>query len=326
MKTVLIIKLGYCETLVNEEGFVPSLGDVFRHTVLLHHYAHDRVTWLTSSSALPLLEDNPYIHETIVYEKGVDALIRGREFDEVVNLEKTQVLCDLAKSAGAKRRFGFGRNGHGVEAHPLAQSALDVANGKDHFIPIQALLYQMIGAYWAGEDYVLGYVPRPRPSYDIGFNFRVGTKWPTKAWPMRHWDALERLCRDSGLTVSRQQGEKDLATYMDWIHAGRVIVTCDSLGMHLGLAMKKKVVALFGPTPADHIHMYGRGLTLRANWGCSRCPCMQQVCTHQHENCMASIQPQTVMSVVRNMISRMDCRHSPVENRMPKRMAAGAVS
>jgi hypothetical protein len=68
VRTVLIIKLGYCETLVQEDGFVPSLGDVFRHTVLLHHYADYQVTWLTSSSAAPLLENNPHIHELLIFD------------------------------------------------------------------------------------------------------------------------------------------------------------------------------------------------------------------------------------------------------------------
>ena len=310
MKTVLIVKLGYCETLVNEDGFVPSLGDVFRHTVILHRYAGDRVTWLTSESALPLLRSNPLIHELMIYERGIENFLAGREFDEIVNFEKARVLCDMARAVKARRRYGFGW-GHGqVKAHRLAQPALDIANGKDHFLPIQALLYQMIGAYWNGEDYVLGYSPRSRPAYDVGFNFRVGSKWPTKAWPMRQWQILEILCREAGLTVSWQEGESELDSYMDWINAGRVIVTCDSLGMHLGLAMKKRVVALFGPTPADHIHMYGRGLIIRANWGCPRHPCMRQKCSEAGENCMDAIRPETVMRVVRNMVEPAEAARS----------------
>ena len=99
-KTVLIIKLGYCETLVKEEGFVPSLGDVFRHTVLLNRYRNDRVTWLTTASAVPLLRGNPLIHELLVYEENIADLLKGREFDEVVNFEKASV-CLLYTSDAA---------------------------------------------------------------------------------------------------------------------------------------------------------------------------------------------------------------------------------
>ena len=300
-KSVLIVKLGYCETLVKEEGFVPSLGDVFRHTVLLHRYANDRVTWLTSASTIPLLKNNPYIHELLIYEENIADQLAGREFDEVICLEKAQTVCNLINTVKTKKRLGFGWDGERTEAHPLAQSTLDIANGKDPFVPIQALLYQMVGDYWRGEDYVLGYVPRLHPPYTVGFNFRVGNKWPTKAWPMKHWEKLERLCMNQGLTVSWQEGEKDIEQYMDWINAGQVIVTCDSLGMHLGLALKKKIVALFGPTPSNAIYLYNRGLIVRADWACSDAPCMQSKCD-QGGLCMAEIKPESVFRIVLNLL------------------------
>ena len=300
-KTILIIKLGYCETLVREEGFIPSLGDVFRHTVLLHRYRKDRVTWLTSTSAAPLLRNNPGIQELLLYEENVAAHLAGREFDEIICLEKASVICKLAKSVKARKRFGFGRNGDQVDAHPLAQSALDIANGRNPYLPIQALLYQMVGDYWRGEDYLLGYIPRPHAAYDVGFNYCVGSKWPTKAWPMAHWKALDRLCTDADMTVSWQEGERDIEHYMDWIHGGTLIVTCDSLGMHLGLALKKKVIALFGPTPSEQIYMYGRGVIVRSDWACPRTPCMLAEC-ERGGACMSETKPESVFRIIQNLL------------------------
>ena len=43
----------------------------------------------------------------------------------------------------------------------------------------------------------------------------------------------------------------DLHGYMDWINTCRVLITNDSLGLYLGIALGKKVIALFGPTPSD---------------------------------------------------------------------------
>ena len=322
-KNILIIKLGYCETLVNEQGFVPSLGDVFRHTVLLHRYANENVTWLTSQSAIPLLRGNPYINELLVYDENTAERLKNRHFDEIICIEKAPTICNLAKSLSADVYYGFGWNGKKVNAHPNAQPALDIANGKDQFLPIQALLYQMVESYWNGEDYILGYIPRKLPKYDIGLNFRVGSKWPTKAWPRHHWQKLACLCEQKGLKVSWQEGEKDTEQYMDWINAGKIIITCDSLGMHLGLAMRKKVIALFGPTPSDGIYMYGRGIILRANWSCMESPCMKPECA-KNVACMEAIQPDMVFQAILNMIP--DAAITPKRLRCPVRARSGRAA
>jgi heptosyltransferase-2 len=311
-QTVLVIKLGYCETLVQEEGFTPSLGDVFRHTVLLHHYAQHNVTWLTSEAAVPILQDNPLIHELLVYDDNVKEKLAKRTFDEVLCLEKAPVLCSLAATVKASRRMGFGLAGKVTRAYPGAETAVAIANGQNHFLPIQALLYQMVGDYWNGQDYVLGYQPRPRPSFDVGLNFNVGQKWPSKAWPLSHWQELAQRCDAAGWSVSWQEGTGDLETYMDWINAGRLIVTCDSLGMHLGLALQKKIIALFGPTPSEHIHMYGRGVILRADWSCRQAPCMNECCAQADDSppfsdlcgpvCMSEITPAIVARTAESLL------------------------
>jgi heptosyltransferase-2 len=301
-KRVLIIKLGYCETLVNEDGFTPSLGDVFRHTVLLHRYSNDLVTWLTTESAVPLLADNPYISELLIHNAASMAFLRTREFDEIVCIEKSPTICQFADTIKAGTRRGFGWDGEKIYVHPLAQSAADIANGKDHFLPIQALLYQMVGDYWRGEDYVLGYKPQYIPPYDVGFNYRVGSKWPTKSWPISNWIKLENMLERKGLTVSWQKGQDNLERYMDWINAGSLIITCDSLGMHLGLALGKQLIALFGPTPSNGIYMYGRGEIIKASGACGDAPCMKAECT-KDSICMAEIGPDVVQKVALQLLA-----------------------
>lgn len=296
-KTVLIIKLGYCETLVNETGFMPSLGDVFRHTVLLHHYKDCRVTWLASESVYPLLEGNPMICELLIYGTAAAEQLRRRSFDEVLCFEKAPALCELAKSIKADRHYGFGWNGSVTHAHPMAQEALDIANGKKRHLVLQDILYQMIGAQWKGEGYVLGYTPTTTPTIDVGLNYLVGSKWPSKAWPMHNWKKLETICRDRGFSVSWQRGISSLYEYMDWVNSVRLLVTCDSLGMHLGIAMQKQVVALFGPTASHEIHLYGRGVIVQSKLKCPNAPCMLTHC-NQPLYCMDHILPEAVFEEI----------------------------
>jgi len=52
---VLIIKLGYSETLVGEISRKTSLGDVLRSTVLLPNFKDAAITWLVDEKAIALL-------------------------------------------------------------------------------------------------------------------------------------------------------------------------------------------------------------------------------------------------------------------------------
>jgi heptosyltransferase II len=299
-RSILIIKVGYCETFVNEQGFTPSLGDVFRHTVILHHFADCRVTWLTSAAAVPLLAGNPFIAELLTVEGGGERALAGRAFDEVVCFEKAPSLCDLARSVHAPVHRGFGWNGHATRAEPGSEPVLRIAGGGRSQRPIQSFLFRMVGGTWRGEDYVMPHRDTETTTrFDVGLNFRVGKKWPTKQWPAGHWQALSDLCELHGLTVTWQRGASDLSDYMDWLGSCRTIVTCDSLGMHLGLAMHRHVVVLFGSTPSEQIHLYGRGAIIKSHGACSQAPCFKPQCAHATSGgCMEAIRPVTVFQQV----------------------------
>jgi heptosyltransferase II len=56
-----------------------------------------------------------------------------------------------------------------------------------------------------------------------------------------------------------------------------IVVTGDSLGMHLAIALKKWTVAWFGPTCAHEIDLYDRGVMVESGASCS--PCWKRSCS-----------------------------------------------
>ncbi len=58
-----------------------------------------------------------------------------------------------------------------------------------------------------------------------------------------------------------------------------IIVTGDSLGMHMGIALEKWVVAWFGPTCAHEIELFGRGKKVLSQISCG--PCWKRVCQNK---------------------------------------------
>lgn len=313
---ILIIKLGYSETLDPEIGKVVSLGDVVRCTVILESlkekYEDSNITWLVAPEAFPLLADNPYIDRILVWDEFVPFVLMREQFDMVVNLEKIHGICALADMIQAWEKVGFrfdSRSGEysayerSVGATKYIQSK---ASGEKSHDIWQRVLVEMVGCEWKGQEYSLGYKPKPKQFYDVGFNYYVGSKWPTKAMAKERWEELAKKLELQNISYSWQQGMSNLYEYMDWIAGCKVLVTSDSLGVHLALAMRKSVVVLFGSTSGEEIYYYGRGASIYPKFGNMlneyQCvPCYNPTCKKE-KHCMDFIDLDDIVENVKSFL------------------------
>ena len=293
---VLIIKTGHSETLDPDPSSIASLGDVLRSTVILHLFpptTHE-VIWLTDPSAGALLDGVAGVDTVLSYGPLThDRLVR-MTFDVVVNLEKSAELCLLAATIPAERRFGFGRiDGDGdLIAYPGAERALelcrDISVKQADGMSWSAHLFSIFGADYAGQPYLIHPGEADADLLDIGLNHKVGVKFPLKRWPEANWQALhDRLA--PGHHVGWQESPADVRGYVDWVQGCKVVVTNDSLGMHIAMGLGKKVIALFGPTAASEIHDAPNLMKVFPNvdWPCLPClkshdcalgtPCMERI-------------------------------------------------
>ena len=108
---VLIIKLGYSETLDREIDKVPSLGDVLRTTPILlalkEKFPDSHISWLVSGNAEPLLQGNPLIDRILVWDEFVPFQLMREKIDVLINLEKIPGVCALADMIDAWMKYGF---------------------------------------------------------------------------------------------------------------------------------------------------------------------------------------------------------------------------
>jgi heptosyltransferase-2 len=312
MEKILIFKTGYSEFLdKNESSKTVSLGDVLRTTPILHLYKDNHVTWVSDSEAFLLLENNPHIERLLPYDLTTVLQLEAEEFDTVINLEKIPGICALSDKVRARRsRYGFTFNSQTgkAEAYNKAFEVLAVSSDpkykKENQRTAQELLFEMVGARWKGEEYILGYKPKTQEKYDIGLNTIVGSKWPTKAWPKENWDKLEELVSKEGLLVTRQDKQdktmfKDINLYMDWINSCKTIVTNDSLGLHLALALKKRVLGLFGPTPYKEVYFYDRGEAIITEEKFDCMPCFEPKCSQNSDSCVNFIKIEDVYKKIK---------------------------
>lgn len=271
---ILILKLGLSETLDSKIGRFPSLGDVIRTTPILLalkvKYPDSNITWVVSEKAEPLLHNNPYIDRILVWDEFLGFQLMQEKFDILINLEKIAGLCALSSMMDAWNKYGFRFDSidgsyHAYE-HGLSfisyLKAKEFSNGKsEHW---QKVLIEMLGIKWEEQEYVLNYQPQVPVKYDFGFNWKVGDKWPEKALPLETWKEAEAKLKKLGYTVTWQEGLNNIYDYIDWIYSCRTFITNDSLGLHIAFALKKEIVALFGPTDSSEVFFYGNAEIITA--------------------------------------------------------------
>lgn len=303
---VLIIKLGYSETLVGEISRKTSLGDVLRSTVLLSHFKDAHVTWLVDEKAISLLKKHPLIKRIMPYDLTTVLQLRAERFDTIVNLEKVAGICAFADSLPCWRRYGFRFDPETgtAKAYDGSQHVLELCMNEKEKLANKKywedILFEMVGSKWQGEIPEIGYKPASKEVFDIGFNHYVGEKWPIKAWPNDYWKKLEKIIGNK-YKISWQQGLDSIEEYIEWINSCRLLVTNDSLGLHIAHSLGKKMVALFGPTLSSEVYVKS-GVKLLPEKEYKCLPCLSTTCS-QEVPCMYEIRPETVAKEIERLLS-----------------------
>jgi ADP-heptose:LPS heptosyltransferase len=156
----------------------------------------------------------------------------------------------------------------------------------------------------------------------VGLNTGAGSRFETKQWPPAYFRRLIRLLttklqadvfllggekeramnrsmmRGAAKNVFNTGNDHSLLEFAGFIEAMDIVVSSDSLGMHLAIGLGKKVIALFGPTCPQEISVYNRGAKLFAGIACS--PCYKSACPDMI--CMEAITPEQVLAEIRKVL------------------------
>jgi heptosyltransferase-2 len=129
----------------------------------------------------------------------------------------------------------------------------------------------------------------------IGINTGAGGRWQDKRLSIKETaeliDKLDnkvnaRLLLFGGPTEDERNNKIKQEIKTDIIDAGcnnslmefvslvnlcNIVITSDSLAMHIGTALKKKIVSFFAPTSSAEIELYSRGIKILPKKGCICC-------------------------------------------------------
>lgn len=158
----------------------------------------------------------------------------------------------------------------------------------------------------------------------VGLNTGAGGRWPLKKWTLEGYRGLiDRLAkqqnalvlllggpeeaeRNRELAAGREDRVVDTGTknslrqFASLVDLCDVVVTGDTLAMHVAIARRKHVVVLFGPTSAAEIDVYGRGEKLAST--AMDCLCCYLTACEKDPNCMNTIGVDTVHAAAVRML------------------------
>lgn len=202
----------------------------------------------------------------------------------------------------------------------------------------QQIAFEAAGLPFAGDDYQLA-VPEPLRTRAaqrwaelgvapgdtlVGLNVGSGDVYAYKAWRVDGWAELAQLAqRRLGAKVALLGGPRDrdridavaarmhsapldpgatpsLLEFAALLERCDAVVTGDTLALHLALAQKRRVVAIFGSTSATEVELYGRGAKIVPNVDCH--PCYKRSCDFT-STCADSVSAEAVLKTLANVLA-----------------------
>lgn len=253
------------KTLIVNTG--PS-GDVLRTTVLLK-VLNGEVYWLSKSGCADVLNSSR-LKKVFFLDREVDSgLLRKMEFDKVISLNEERDALEAVRGIKTKRLTGaYLNDSEEVSYTPESKywfdmslvsrfgrqkaDELKIKNKKS----VPQIMVEMVGGEWTGQEYDLGIKPSKGVSGRIGMiNIATGL-WPNKNWA--GYKELADKLREDGYSVEFLGMRPRIKDHINDINNCELVVCGDTLGLHIALALKKKVVGLFNCTSPDEIYDYGR--------------------------------------------------------------------
>ena len=269
------------------------------------------------------------------YFREMKALLHSKHFDLVIDMQGLFKSAVLAAISGCGNRIGYCemREGSG-----LVSRAISGAHSKDHVIERYLDVARYLGAKVDSLDDVQFPMPDLSKETDSvqeklrqlgwsGGDYVVivpGARWWTKEWPVEHYVALAKKLVDEGTSVVLAGGPDDAskgkaiaeqcdsALVLDMtgktslrelaalIKNCSFYISADTGPLHFAAALKKPLVAMYGPTKADRTGPYGskNSTVLLSPAKCAGC--LKKKCADWH--CMHDITPEMVYEIYRNKV------------------------
>ncbi len=231
------------------------------------------VYWVTRKESIPLLPKGTGALREVIDIECADRALQNISFDLVLCLDDDLEAARLASRVNKKNLIGsFLKSSEEVKYTPSAVQWFDMGFisrfGRERANELklknrrtyQDIIFAMLGKKFNGEEYLLNHRNNnnrnKKEKLSVGIESRVGSRWPTKKWN-KYEELGKFLCRE-GFEVKFFRQRDKVGQYIEDIGECDLIVTGDTLALHIGLALEINTVANFTCTSPTEIYDYGR--------------------------------------------------------------------
>lgn len=257
------------------------------------------------------------------YFREMRALLHSKHFDLVIDLQGLFKSAVLAAISGCKSRIGYCemREGSRFVSRPICGS-----HSKDHVIERYLDVARYLGAEINEIHFPLPDLTKESKAVAEKLKNKglrgeyvvmvPGARWETKVWPPENYAKLVQMIIKSGASVVLAGGPDDapkgeeivkgcqsdklinligqtsLRELAALIKGSMFYISGDTGPLHFAAALKKPLVAMYGPTKADRTGPYGskNSTVIISPAKCSGC--LKKHCSDWH--CMYDITPEMV--------------------------------
>lgn len=335
-RKILIIKPSSLGDVIHALPFLQVMRDSFPLA---------KLDWVIARGIDGILEGHPMVNRLVIIDKDSWKHLRNASstflewrwllhdlrhegYDLVIDLQGLLRSGLLARATGAPFRLGFeearegstllythrirgGEDVHAVDRYLRIASALGLDVSETGF-PMP--LFK--------ESPQVSAIKREAGTYAV---IAPGARWTTKKWPAERFGAVASMLpvnsviagamsdREASQTIEALSGGKarsvagktTLKELVSLIKDAEVLISNDSGPMHIAAALRKPVVAVFGPTNPGRTGPYGPGhLIVQADVSCA--PCYKKHCKGMA--CMDRVSVAQVCDGVKRILDRKEHR------------------
>jgi len=111
-------------------------------------------------------------------------------------------------------------------------------------------------------------------------------------------DYIKSKCRAQVIDTGCNHTIRNFASIINYCNA---VLAPDTVALHIAIAMKKPVVAIFGSTSSSEIELYGRGEKIASDLKCS--PCYKNKC-EINEECMQKLSIDKIYDAIAKIVKQ----------------------
>lgn len=346
--------------LINLDALGTVLATTAQLPAIKRSFPNSHLTWITRKSALPLLENNPYIDHLVEWNEENRMILSQQQFELVLNADKSRPAAAFTQALPAAAKRGFGLNANGAIMPLNAGAEYGFRLGVDDHFKFrinQRSGNDILGEAWEidyqRDEYVLQLTANELTECErwrnelglegaacvIGFNTGCSQLFALKKLELEtQAQAIRQIAAEIPeakiiLLGGREDTERNqkIVELTNGIaiptpttlglRAGSVlenladlVVSGDSLGLHIAIALKKPVVGWFGLSCAAEVDFYDRGIKIIRALPCA--PCWKKVCDLPHGPiCVTAFKPEWIVSAVREVYEVLGSARAGTSNR-----------